>query len=584
MATPKTINDLSAAAAMATTDTFPIWRNSQTLKATADLLPFLQSGIGATAETLQTAVRKIFFSDSYTTLQNAADAAAGGILVIRGTNTITAAVTLSSNTDIFAAPGALVQSATTSISLFKATSKTNIKIRGVHFKYTAAGSSGLIGGVELQSCTNCVVEDNDFEGMQWAGPFLQNSERCTVRGNDIYSTLGTHVDASDIIIYDNSKYDLIEGNWCFGTGGHGILCQGTTGTLPFRNQFKSNYVNQKTTYGIVNYLTTAGDTETLIDGNHVWDILGSGLAGASGSGIYVQTAGGNTVTNNWITNCCGSTTSTSNLPAGISMALNGAIRETNIVSHNHIISQPKYSGIAISDSSNETICDGNEITFSDGAAGIGIQLVDSSNTSVINNRIKAAITVARPAISVLANGADCVNNKIAFNDIVGTNGNLISFSFASTNRHKKANVIGNTCVSTGASAQALVASGLTGSTISNNTLEAPAAGFYVDTVVNCRGSGNVVTVGTTNAFLSGGTCSNTFFDDSNDFGTNTGLIQNTAAGVNIRVRLGAVPASGNWQVGDEWTQTTPTAAGVPGGMCVTAGAPGTWKNRAALAA
>lgn len=45
-----------------------------------------------------------------------------------------------------------------------------------------------------------------------------------------------------------------------------------------------------------------------------------------------------------------------------------------------------------------------------------------------------------------------------------------------------------------------------------------------------------------------------------------------------------VPSSGTHQVGDTWINSAPVAAGVPGGMCVTAGTPGTWKNMAALAA
>jgi hypothetical protein len=45
----------------------------------------------------------------------------------------------------------------------------------------------------------------------------------------------------------------------------------------------------------------------------------------------------------------------------------------------------------------------------------------------------------------------------------------------------------------------------------------------------------------------------------------------------------AVPASGTWISGDIVWNTFPSAAGVPGWMCVTSGTPGTWKAMAVLA-
>ena len=44
------------------------------------------------------------------------------------------------------------------------------------------------------------------------------------------------------------------------------------------------------------------------------------------------------------------------------------------------------------------------------------------------------------------------------------------------------------------------------------------------------------------------------------------------------------PGTGKWAIGDHWRSSTPTAAATPGGYCVTAGTPGTWKDEAALAA
>lgn len=44
----------------------------------------------------------------------------------------------------------------------------------------------------------------------------------------------------------------------------------------------------------------------------------------------------------------------------------------------------------------------------------------------------------------------------------------------------------------------------------------------------------------------------------------------------------AVPTVGDWNVGDRWFNTEPAAGESPGGVCVTAGAPGTWKVESPL--
>lgn len=46
----------------------------------------------------------------------------------------------------------------------------------------------------------------------------------------------------------------------------------------------------------------------------------------------------------------------------------------------------------------------------------------------------------------------------------------------------------------------------------------------------------------------------------------------------------AAPSSGSWSRGDRCWNTTPSAAGAPGWICVTAGTPGTWKPMADLGA
>jgi len=98
-------------------------------------------------------------ADSTTAIQAAITASEGSSCFFpEGTYLITAAINLPSNIEIQFDPQAIVQSATTSISLFSAVSKTNIKIFGGKFKYTAAGATGLNGGINLNTCTQCMVD------------------------------------------------------------------------------------------------------------------------------------------------------------------------------------------------------------------------------------------------------------------------------------------------------------------------------------------------------------------------------------------------------------------------------------------
>lgn len=64
---------------------------------------------------------------------------------------------------------------------------------------------------------------------------------------------------------------------------------------------------------------------------------------------------------------------------------------------------------------------------------------------------------------------------------------------------------------------------------------------------------------------------------------NANLIRYQQGGVNVTTGT-AAPVAGTWTRGDIVWNTTPSAAGAPGWMCVTAGSPGTWKAMANVAA
>ena len=520
-------------------------------------------------------------------IQAAVTAAEGGVCFFpEGTYLITATISLPSNIEIQLDPQAIVQSATTSISLFSAISKTNIKIFGGKFKYTIAGATGLIGGIDLNTCTQCIIDGVEFEGMQYSGVFLNESEYCTVANCYVHATLGTHADTHDIGVYNNARYNTVSYNRCFGTGSVGVFVQGPSiNKTPYRNKIIGNLVNPKTAYGIMLYQVTPGNQQSIVQENHVYGILGSALSGASGNGIYVQSAGGCIVTENVVEDCCQSTTLATNNPAGISLSFDIALGQAlePVVVSNNKVSTNKYSGIAVSTARATVI--GNIVHYSDSTNGQGIFGIDCANTAITGNVVSAPTNVARAGIVLNVQSASGMSNVSVTGNIVQGGNDAQIYTYKSASGTTIAGTFsGNTLTSTGALSVSMNLNNLNRATVSNNICGAGYIGLYVQDCSNVRGAGNVSRSGTLYRFLSGGTCSNVYFDDSNDFDTSdTAKIINGAANVNLEQRLNSTPPGGTWQVGDRIAQSVPVVGSPKGWRCtVAAPPPGTWVSEGNL--
>ena len=520
-------------------------------------------------------------------IQAAVTAAEGGVCFFpEGTYLITATISLPSNIEIQLDPQAIVQSATTSISLFSAISKTNIKIFGGKFKYTIAGATGLIGGIDLNTCTQCMVDGIEFEGMQYSGVFLNESEYCTVANCYVHATLGTHADTHDIGVYNNARYNTVSYNRCFGTGSVGVFVQGPSiNKTPYRNKIIGNLVNPKTAYGIMLYQVTPGNQQSIVQENHVYGILGSALSGASGNGIYVQSAGGCIVTENVVEDCCQSTTLATNNPAGISLSFDIALGQAlePVVVSNNKVSTNKYSGIAVSTARATVI--GNIVHYSDSTNGQGIFGIDCANTAITGNVVSAPTNVARAGIVLNVQSASGMSNVSVTGNIVQGGNDAQIYTYKSASGTTIAGTFsGNTLTSTGALSVSMNLNNLNRATVSNNICGAGYIGLYVQDCSNVRGAGNVSRSGSLYRFLSGGTCSNVYFDDSNDFDTSdTAKIINGAANVNLEQRLNSTPPGGTWQVGDRIAQSVPVVGSPKGWRCtVAAPPPGTWVSEGNL--
>jgi hypothetical protein len=196
-------------------------------------------------------------TDDTTALQAAVNAAAGGVCEITQTLRITAAIDIPSNTTIYLAPGSYVTTSTIDISHFTATGKVGVSIVGNgKIIRTVAGTAAYIGGVTFNSCTDCHVIGPRFEGMQWAGVYLNASSRCTVRETHMSGWLGAVQDSCDVCIYGLSNDNKVIGNWLRGNGDVGVLIQDPFGldARPQNNLVYGNTISEHKGYGVAVYI------------------------------------------------------------------------------------------------------------------------------------------------------------------------------------------------------------------------------------------------------------------------------------------------------------------------------------------
>jgi parallel beta-helix repeat protein len=502
---------------------------------------------------------------------------------------ITNTIPLVSNTTIRACKGAVVQTATTDISLFSASSKSSIHITDLKFKQTAAGATAYVAGVKLTSCTDCTVENCEFEGMQWSGVMLASSSRCTVRNNYVHDSLGTIDGSNDIALYDASYRNFIAENTLNGGGWHGItLADPYSGLTPAKNIVQGNKVGVHEAYGILVYIpSNVGDTFNTIIGNYVEGITGAADPLLFGSGIYVvgYGAGGTVVSGNTVVNCCVSTTGVTNGPAGISIAGLYSSGAPVVVTSNIVNGMTKFWGIlAVTNIGIPVVISNNSVTHPTGnTTGEPIRVESSSRTSVIGNNVICSTASGRRCLAVYANSLGVMSEVVVANNIlVGGGGNQIDFIVNGGGTFARCAVSGN-IISGGANSTipiyiAAVSSGAVVGNVCNGSNTYP---MYVSACTNVRITGNVLTTGGSVGFGSAGTCTGSYFDKTNLPG---GLIENNGAGL-ICEQLGAaapVSAASYGLVGDRVEQSVSAVGQPKGWRCTVAGNPGTWVSEGNL--
>lgn len=472
------------------------------------------------------------------------------------------------------------------ISIIYGLSTDNCAVKNLKINVTVAGTSGYIGAVHFATCQNCRVENVEIEGVTWAGVYLDGSSYCYVTGVYAHDWRGTEQDSADICVYRASSYNIIDGNFCFGNGWHGIFVQEpTAGQIPLKNVISNNRIGAHKTYGIAVYSLSSVDVFTQIIGNTIEDIDGATLTGNAGAGMYINNVGAVTVTGNTVRNCCLSTSGLTLAPGGISFNNIVSTLTPCVVSGNVIQDIKNYFGIVVTSSPAGVSITGNSISLDVNAAAtsVGVYINASSNCVVSSNTISLPNPLGGSGISVYANGVNTSNNVISNNTILGGIYSGIEFERTAAFVNNNATVTGNR-VSGGTSANicyrlnAIVNGVVSGNFGAADTTNA----CTVSNSTGLRLTGNNFTTTGTRSFVTAGTCTGSYYDKTNYSGSAITFIQNVATGLIVEVLNNAAPASSNWAVGDRVEQSVPVVGQPKGWRCTVAGVPGTWVSEGNL--
>lgn len=434
--------------------------------------------------------------------------------------------------------------------------------------------------VNIVESSFCKVENVTVSAMGYHGVRMGDSNYNQVIGCRFSAFFGAVQDQADIAILNNSSYNYVQGNYCYGGGDHGVLIQDTyAGSTPTGNTIIGNHIGASKGNGVLVYVTHAYDTQTIISGNRVSGIKGTALGGLSGAGIYIQSAGGTTITGNIISDCCQQTTDFSTQAVGhISVAIGkyGSGQHAPVIVSNNHINAPRGPGIWCATSAAPVLVGDNTILISSIGPtdeGRGIYAVNCDGVKISKN----TVTQSNPnfqSIQVLAS-SDNVSGASISDNWVKTVAYGISVSKSGSGTVTNATVNGNRVYNGNQTAMSLL--NITGLTCVGNDVESTGIALNFSDCSASRFSGNQFrsTLGSYSIIFTGTTGSNNIVDESNLLG---GIVENDSTSGTLISQYGATaPAlSGLWANGDRVISRQPTVGSPKGWRCTSAGNPGTW--------
>lgn len=468
---------------------------------------------------------------------------------------------------------------------FIAINKTYISIRNLFITSTTPSVTSPSGGIGFQGSTYCTVNNVAITGMRQYGVWLFDTSNSVVQNCSFSGWIGAYQqDACDIGVLNNSNWNIIEGNWCYGGGDHGVLVQDPySGSEPTGNQVIGNTIGAHTAYGIAVYGTTYYNSKTKILNNEVRDISGSSLGGASGAGIYIQSMGGTLCSNNTVSNCCIDTTNFFTLaPAAIGVtAPLGTLWHPIIISNNSLTSVRGPCISAITNGGPVTI-DNNVCTLdvADATSNPASIYVSNSPRCTVSNNVTNH-TSANPAIHIIARSGEIVTNTAIISNNVRASISGIIVERIDTATFDGLRLIGNYVE--GPSTNAVRVVRATTSVISGNIISGATSVFELNNSPRSRiESNSFFSADTTNPSLFFvGTNTSSVFSETNIL---NGRLDNSAgSGVIISQYANTAPPTGNnWNVGDRVIQSLPVVGQPKGWRCTVAGNPGTWVSEGNL--
>ena len=467
---------------------------------------------------------------------------------------------------------------------FSCISKIYITIENLSVFSTVAATTSPSGAIGFQSCSYCVVNNVSIFDREQYGVWLYDSNYCQVTNCNTSGAFAFAGDNYDIAVLNNSNYNVVANNVCTGGANNGSAIAVTdpySSSQPTGNKIVGNQVANYTTYGILVYVTNTYNSKTIVDGNTVDTIYGSGLSGVSGTGIYIQSAGGTVVTNNAVSNCCISTSNFFTLAPGcIGITLPSSAFPVLVA--NNILQSIRGPCVAAITNGGPVTISGNtcRLVGTDAATNlVSIYASNSPRCNIANNVIEH--TSPSPAIQVLARSAATVVDTSITNNSVTASQYGIYVSRLDTSTFESLRMIGNYVA--GPTLQSIQIAYVDGSSISGNMIYGSATVFELNNSVRSRMEGNSFssTNTSTPVIFFVGTNTNSIFSETN---TIVGRVENaSASGVIVSQYGNTAPVGGTtWNVGDRVIQSVPVVGQPKGWRCTVAGAPGTWVSEGNL--
>lgn len=463
--------------------------------------------------------------------------------------------------------------------------KSQVIIDSLFIYSTTPSVTSPSGGIGFQEGAYNVVTNVDVVGMRQYGIWMYDSSYNTIDNCRFEGWIGAYQqDSCDIAVLNEANFNTISNNKCFGGGDHGILVQDTyAGAQPTGNKVIGNTVGAHTAYGIAVYVTNNYNTKTQVINNEVRDIIGSSLSGASGAGIYIQSAGGTVCSGNTVSNCCISTTNFFTLaPACIGITSPAGTPAYPVIVSNNSLTSVRGPCIAAITNGGPVNIQGNVCTVdcADATANPSSIYASNSPRCTISNNI-VDHTSPSAAISVLARSAVIVNDTAILNNSVRASVFGIVVNRLNTATHESLRMIGNYVE--GPSTQSVQIARVSGASIIGNIIYGATIVFELNNSIRSRMEGNsLISADAANPVIFFvGSNTGSIFSETNSI---VGRVSNDAgSGVIVSQYGSTAPIGGNsWNANDRVIQSVSIVGDPKGWRCTVAGNPGTWVSEGNL--